>query len=611
MDAVVAGNFGVTRREVQPKFTTTGTWYDYFTGKRINIESEEQDAAVSMAPGEFHIYTSAPTDTPEAGLVPYGVAAPRPAAPSGLETSSDVMAGTITLSWSASSSGDVTGYRVYRGTTATFDTTGARIATLGEQATSYVDSSAMEGVAYYYRVAARDNDQVQSAPTEGVRGLLYPETIAVDVSRSFGGGTEQSNYRLVALPGEVDRGLGTTFEGEAGSAWQAYWDDGSAEDYLQKFDGSSTFNFEPGRGFWAISESSWNVQDQLSTVPLREGTAGQVAVIDLHPGWNTIANPLGQDVSWSQVEAANDGSLQPLWRFDGGFSQASTFASATSGEAFYFHNQTGRANLKIPFVVGEGGSEAAQKGTGALLTVTARGPNDVTSTVRVGVSQDAEDGVGTEDVIAPTTRFAALSLHVRAQDAEAGARGRTLARSIRASDDDAGEVYELSLQAKSDSKEAIRLSVENVAGSVGPEVRLVNRQTGARHDLRGSASVTVTPTEDASRWALLTGTQTFVEKEQSRLLPESLTLWPTYPNPFRQQTTVEYTLPKAGPVTVEVYDLLGRRVRVLVDERQKAGLHQVRWNGRGGSGSPAASGVYLLRVKAAGTARSRKVTLVR
>jgi flagellar hook assembly protein FlgD len=123
--------------------------------------------------------------------------------------------------------------------------------------------------------------------------------------------------------------------------------------------------------------------------------------------------------------------------------------------------------------------------------------------------------------------------------------------------------------------------------------------------------VTVNPSADVSEWALLVGSQTFVEKEQSQLLPESLTLWPTYPNPFRRQTTIEYTLPKAGPVTVEVYDLLGRRVRVLVDGRQKAGLHRTRWNGRSGGGSPAASGLYIVRVKAAGTTRSRKMTLVR
>jgi hypothetical protein len=227
----------------------------------------------------------------------------------------------------------------------------------------------------------------------------------------------------------------------------------------------------------------------------------------------------------------------------------------------------------------------------------------------MGTSPDAVDGVGTEDVIAPTTQFEALGLHAQASDGEAGARAQSLARSVRAADDDAGEAYDLSL--RSSTKGPVRLSVETGATDLGPELRLVNRETGASHDLTRSSSITVPPSADGTTWTLLAGTSTFVEKEASRLRPESLKLWPTYPNPFRQKTTVEYTLPEAETVTVTVYDLLGRRVRVLVDGRQEAGLHRVQWSGRGGSGSAAASGVYIVRVKAAGATRSRKMTLVR
>jgi len=609
MDAVVVGNMGVTEQDVNINFPSAGTWYDYFTGKAVQIEEEERNDGVSMAPGEFHIYTSEPIDAPESGLVPYDVAAPQPDSPSSLETSFSVDGAVVSLSWSPSSAGDGTGYRIYRGTTADFDTSGARVATVGPQTTSYDDSTVSQGAAYYYRVAARDNDGLQSPATEAVRALLRPATVSASASRSFGAGQEKSDYRLIALPGQVDRGVAQTFEGAAGDAWQAYWDDGSDADYLVKVDGSSTFTLKPGRGFWAISESSWSVQEEFPTVSLIEDVGRQVATIDLHEGWNIISNPLGVDVDWNRVEGANVGSLQPLWRFDGSFSQASTFTSAKAGEAFYYHNQSGKTNLKIPYSpsadVSEQSSSAASE---KLLTLTTHGPDDATSTVRVGVSRDATDGVGVEDVIAPTTKFASLSLHVQAQDGEAGARGRTLARSLRAADDDPGKAYELSL--RSEGKDPVKLLVESVAG-VGPEVRLVNPKTGASHDLRRTSTVTVTPTKDASEWTLLTGSKTFVEKQQSRLLPEELTLWSPYPNPFRQQTTIEYTLPEGGPVRVEVYDLLGRRVRVLADGRREAGLHRARWNGRGGGGSPAASGVYIVRVKAGGTTQSQKMTLVR
>ncbi|MEF8817498.1 MAG: alpha-amylase family glycosyl hydrolase, partial [Salinibacter sp.] len=610
MDAVVVGNVGVTDKGVQPGFPTTGAWYDYFTGQRITIESEEQDAAIPMAPGEFHIYTSAPVDTPEAGLVPYDAVAPPPSAPTSLEAAGDLDAGTADLSWAASTASDVTGYQVYRGTAAAFDTTGARIATVGPETTSYTDSTISQGTAKYYRVVARDNDGMRSAASAAARVLLRPSTVPVSASRSFGEGSAKSDYRLVALPGQVSRGVGSTLDGEAGEAWQVYWDDGSDEDYLQKFDGSSTFDFAPGRGFWAISESDWGVEDEFEPVSLSEDAGRQVAVVSLRQGWNIIANPLGIDVPWSRVENANDGSLQPLWRFDGSFRQTDTFASAREGEAFYFHNQEGRARLKIPYETGtqEQENTTASVQTETLLALTARGPEGAESTVRVGTSPSAKDGVGAEDVIAPPSQFESLSLRVRTEDEDASRRARSLTRSLQAPSGDEGTVHEVSLRAAPDTP--VQLSVENMQAA-GEAVRLVNRQTGASHNLRRTTSVELSPSEGERKWALLSGSEAFVEAEQSEIQPESLVLRPNYPNPFREQTTIEYTLPEADDVRIEVYDLLGRRVQTLVDGRRESGLHRATWNGRNSGGTTAASGLYIVRLQAGGTTRSQKATLVR
>ncbi|MEF8866087.1 MAG: T9SS type A sorting domain-containing protein, partial [Salinibacter sp.] len=610
MDAVVVGNFGVEPRDVSADFPSAGTWHDFFTGEAVQIEEKERNTAIPMAPGEFHIYTSAPVDTPEAGLVAYDAVAPPPSAPTSLEAAGDLDAGTADLSWAASTASDVTGYQVYRGTAAAFDTTGARIATVGPETTSYTDSTISQGTAKYYRVVARDNDGMRSAASAAARVLLRPSTVPVSASRSFGEGSAKSDYRLVALPGQVSRGVGSTLDGEAGEAWQVYWDDGSDEDYLQKFDGSSTFDFAPGRGFWAISESDWGVEDEFEPVSLSEDAGRQVAVVSLRQGWNIIANPLGIDVPWSRVENANDGSLQPLWRFDGSFRQTDTFASAREGEAFYFHNQEGRARLKIPYETGtqEQENTTASVQTETLLALTARGPEGAESTVRVGTSPSAKDGVGAEDVIAPPSQFESLSLRVRTEDEDASRRARSLTRSLQAPSGDEGTVHEVSLRAAPDTP--VQLSVENMQAA-GEAVRLVNRQTGASHNLRRTTSVELSPSEGERKWALLSGSEAFVEAEQSEIQPESLVLRPNYPNPFREQTTIEYTLPEADDVRIEVYDLLGRRVQTLVDGRRESGLHRATWNGRNSGGTTAASGLYIVRLQAGGTTRSQKATLVR
>jgi hypothetical protein len=78
------------------------------------------------------------------------------------------------------------------------------------------------------------------------------------------------------------------------------------------------------------------------------------------------------------------------------------------------------------------------------------------------------------------------------------------------------------------------------------------------------------------------------------------------PNPFNPSTTVRFTLPKAMPVTAEVWSVIGARVRVLADQKTfAAGENALRWDGRNDQGSPAASGVYFVRVK---TQLGEKVT---
>jgi flagellar hook assembly protein FlgD len=72
------------------------------------------------------------------------------------------------------------------------------------------------------------------------------------------------------------------------------------------------------------------------------------------------------------------------------------------------------------------------------------------------------------------------------------------------------------------------------------------------------------------------------------------------PNPFRLDTRVDFVLPEAEPVRLHVYDLHGRRVRLLPSASLPAGRHRLVWNGKNDSGRPAPSGVYLLQLEAGG-----------
>ena len=81
-------------------------------------------------------------------------------------------------------------------------------------------------------------------------------------------------------------------------------------------------------------------------------------------------------------------------------------------------------------------------------------------------------------------------------------------------------------------------------------------------------------------------------------IPKEYGLSENYPNPFNPTTTIDYQLPEAASVRIVVYDLLGQRIRTLIDKDQKAGYHSVRWNGRNDSGMPVSAGIYILRLTA-------------
>jgi len=84
-----------------------------------------------------------------------------------------------------------------------------------------------------------------------------------------------------------------------------------------------------------------------------------------------------------------------------------------------------------------------------------------------------------------------------------------------------------------------------------------------------------------------------------------------HPNPFNPRTTIEFSLAAPMRVKLCVYDIAGRRVRVLLDETLEVGLHTKHWDGFDDCGRAAASGVYTVRLESAAAIDQKKVMLVR
>jgi hypothetical protein len=93
--------------------------------------------------------------------------------------------------------------------------------------------------------------------------------------------------------------------------------------------------------------------------------------------------------------------------------------------------------------------------------------------------------------------------------------------------------------------------------------------------------------------------------------PQTYVLQQNYPNPFNPATQIHYELPKAGQVSLIIYNSLGQEVRRLVDRVQPAGYYQVTWNGRDQYGKPAPSGIYHYRLQAGGFVSTKKMMMAK
>lgn len=94
-------------------------------------------------------------------------------------------------------------------------------------------------------------------------------------------------------------------------------------------------------------------------------------------------------------------------------------------------------------------------------------------------------------------------------------------------------------------------------------------------------------------------------------VPIVVTLYQNFPNPFNPGTTIEYVIDGISPATIEVFDLLGRRVRTLVAASHEPGKFVTLWDGRDEIGTPVASGIYLYQLTSGSTVLTKKMLLIR
>lgn len=406
-----------------------------------------------------------------------------------------------------------------------------------------------------------------------------PTQFDVQISRSFNEASSPADYRLVALPGQITEKISSVMNGDAGVAWQAYWDNGESSNYLVKYDGSSTFNLTPGNGFWVTSKNDFTYQQ---TVPTVELNANDQASIPLQDGWNIISNPLHKDVSWSDVSNANGGNLQSLWSFDGSFSQATNFASARSGEAYYFLNKTGLNELLIPYEKSSSKNKQETKQKEIALNTFVDG-NQTSISKLTFVSGEQKR---LADIVAPPSNFENAALRFSADpENQKSTRSSSFAQIFR---NPKQEGHKIPLTLSATPKQPVTISAKGLNDAFNTRVALLNTFSGRKYELSGDRKIKIIPEQENTSMLLLIGSTSFINEQQEQFLPKQIEINPNYPNPFNPTTTLRFSLPEQAEVRLEIYNVLGQKVSTLIDNKvQSAGFHTVSFDA-----SRQASGMY-------------------
>jgi hypothetical protein len=364
---------------------------------------------------------------------------------------------------------------------------------------------------------------------------------------------------------------------------------------------------EPGEAFWFIAADggTFDIDIAESTNP------DSLAPIVLPPGFNQIGTPYAFRVAWDDVLAASglNASQVSLPMEHVGGSDYRPVNVLEPWRGYFVENLTGGPlTLTVPALEALGGGAVRAPEASYAVRVEARSGDYADLNNIVGFASPEQDRLALRE---PPP----VGGHLRVSVVEADERWMWSLQPERTD----GAFWDLEVAATEDllgdGPRRVTLSLDELGtrpAAFGLYVIDRDRGTALVHT-NGTVEVELSREAPVRRLRLIAGTEAFARtgSEGAPLQPTTFALDPGYPNPFAAQTTIGYRLDARGPATLEVFDLLGRRVRVLMDGEQLAGPHTATWDGRDGAGRPVASGVYLVRLRTGDASATRRVSVLR
>jgi len=429
--------------------------------------------------------------------------------------------------------------------------------------------------------------------------FTYPAAIDISVNISAAPANSVSGYRMFSLPGNNNLHASQVFSGEPKFDWMMEWDNGAAENYMVRYDGSENFRFSPGKAFWLLTMKPVSVSASANNVAI---DSTNIFRLPLHNGWNQIANPFRYQVSWNEVRALNNLSANHVLHFWQGNWSQETMMMPYAG--YYYNNVLNFPHLQIPYNPDSTLTLPKQKfgktGSGTELPgLRLMSKDGQQAAVSFAFNKISVLGYDEYDYFAPPDDFSLVSLMIRNDSLHTNYR-YLQSDSRNSSEED--QEYLIRIRNRSETDALLLAEGSEQLGEKA--IMLVDTRYGRFFDLQ---KVTQGVTIDAGSdllWKVYIGSAAYIESKKGEYAVTEFRLYGSYPNPFNSMTSVSFALPAAGRVSMIVYDILGRQVRNLTRVYPEAGYQEIGIDAAG-----LASGVYIYTLRFGETSLSGKIIL--
>jgi hypothetical protein len=432
---------------------------------------------------------------------------------------------------------------------------------------------------------------------------MRPAFLPASLNRSLTNVPVSKQYVLFGVPFDPSNAsAAAVLEDELGAPNKNNWRFGRFNPATGGYDEhpSPSLNLNGGQGFWLIMKDAVAV----GTAGTSRNPVGGFRVT-LSPGANMIAHPFLFPVTLADVDFSAAPSVETrLVSFLPGSGYVDSNQLAPWRGYWMFNNGGSAETIVIPGV----------RSAGARVSPPTVEPDGwwIAATARQGSSVDASNvaGMTRTSALPAATEPPGLPGYVRAyyEDGASGGR-RALTRDIR-ENDRRGASWNLVVDGPTD--EPIHLSFDGLSSVPSDfEAILIPERTFASIDLRAQDALVLVGGEH--RFELVVGTSEYVQAVRAgqERTPAQFALGLGYPNPLHGSTSVGFALPTDAFVDMNVYDVQGRLVRMLVSETRSAGRHVAPWNARDDEGRAVAPGVYFVRLRAGTFDASHKLVVVR